>query len=193
MTFTHDWVSYNIPHWEQLLGHLKGKENIRGLEIGCFEGLGTKWFCENILTGPCSYIDCIDTFTGSEEHDKEYCKNLIEIWKENTSGLNANAIIGYSGNKLSELINLGYEYNFIYVDGDHTTPSVLEDLVLSFRLLKVGGVMIIDDYQWAGHPNPLHRPQLGINSFLQAYQEYMSPPELHIGQQVSLTKLKHKL
>lgn len=61
--------------------------------------------------------------------------------------------------------------DFIYVDGSHTTRDVLSDAVLSFDLLKIGGVMAFDDYLWQGYPNqPLLNPKTGIDAFLVCYQ-----------------------
>ena len=64
-----DWFSNNIPIWDQVfdLAKLKGKENIKFLEIGCFEGRATNYLLENILTGEGSEIHVVDTFEGSRE------------------------------------------------------------------------------------------------------------------------------
>ena len=58
-----------------------------------------------------------------------------------------NVIIGYSQNELKKL-NKNY-YDFIYIDGDHTNEGVFIDSVLSFPLLKNGGIIIFDDYLWS--------------------------------------------
>ena len=39
-------------------------------------------------------------------------------------------------------------YDFVYVDGSHSTADVLEDAVFSFGLMKLGGVIAFDDYLW---------------------------------------------
>jgi hypothetical protein len=39
-------------------------------------------------------------------------------------------------------------YDFIYVDGAHSTIDVLEDAVLSFLLAKPGAIIAFDDYLW---------------------------------------------
>jgi len=39
-------------------------------------------------------------------------------------------------------------FDFIYIDGDHSTKAVLEDFTLSFPLLKPNGIMVFDDYNW---------------------------------------------
>lgn len=40
------------------------------------------------------------------------------------------------------------KFDFIYVDGLHLSQDVLYDALLSFDLLKVGGILIFDDYLW---------------------------------------------
>ena len=37
-------------------------------------------------------------------------------------------------------------YDIIYVDGDHDFKSVYKDLINSFEVLKVNGLIIIDDF-----------------------------------------------
>jgi predicted O-methyltransferase YrrM len=37
-------------------------------------------------------------------------------------------------------------FDLIYIDGHHTIQCVLRDYVLTWPLLKIGGVMIFDDY-----------------------------------------------
>jgi predicted O-methyltransferase YrrM len=61
-------------------------------------------------------------------------------------------------------------YDFIYIDGSHKAADVLEDAVLSFRLLKVGGLLIFDDYAWnGGGPTEFDNPRRGIDAFYHAY------------------------
>ena len=77
-------------------------------------------------------------------------------------------------------------YSIIYVDGSHWSKDVLQDTVLAWGLLRVGGVMIFDDYQmgytrlngvmaeeltWsidaALHPK---KPRSGIDAFVHVMQ-----------------------
>ena len=37
------------------------------------------------------------------------------------------------------------KYDIIYIDGSHEARDVLEDAVLAYRLLKIGGLLIFDD------------------------------------------------
>jgi hypothetical protein len=44
---------------------------------------------------------------------------------------------------------------------------------LSFRLLKVGGIMIFDDYGWGNHRGTLLHPKPGIDAFLDVYADQL--------------------
>ena len=75
-------------------------------------------------------------------------------------------------------------YDVIYIDGSHTAPNVLADSVLAWPLLKVGGILIWDDYLWElpleVYPTPLTdqqkekaallRPKMAIDAFLACYE-----------------------
>jgi predicted O-methyltransferase YrrM len=56
-------------------------------------------------------------------------------------------------------------FDFIYVDGSHMAFDVLGDLILSFKLLKIGGLCICDDYLWEGQSDPRHTPKMAVDSF----------------------------
>jgi len=81
---------------------------------------------------------------------------------------------GFSDVQLSKLLSNGKKnyFDFIYIDGSHLGPDVLCDAVLSFRLLKVNGVMAFDDYLWPSASKSLTRvPKLAIDSFINLYSE----------------------
>ena len=167
--YTHDWFSNNIGYWTELLSELKGKPDLSFLEIGCYEGKATHWLCSNILTDPTSTITVVDTFAGSNEHrgrvdfsdtEDNFRANLAEFIPEKV-----NIFKGKSQDYLRD-IN-ACMYDFIYIDGSHTAPDVLEDAVLAWRLLKPEGIMVFDDYAWDAYKdNPELNPRLAIDSFL---------------------------
>ena len=74
----------------------------------------------------------------------------------------------------------------VYIDGSHKTKDVLQDAVLSWNLLKAGGVMVFDDYGWGSEVHNM--PSVAIESFLQAYQTHYFL--LGKGWQVYLQKTK---
>jgi predicted O-methyltransferase YrrM len=65
-------------------------------------------------------------------------------------------------------------FDFIYVDGSHQAADVLADSVLAFQLLRIGGVMIFDDYLWRMEPegkqDMLNMPKPAIDAFINLFQ-----------------------
>jgi predicted O-methyltransferase YrrM len=79
-----------------------------------------------------------------------------------------------SSSALIQLLSSGDKrYDLIYIDGSHTAPDVLLDAVLAFRLLRIGGIMIMDDYLWTMEPQRsvdlLNTPKLAIDAFTSIY------------------------
>jgi predicted O-methyltransferase YrrM len=150
--FQADWFSEQIPWWDVQLARFKGKPNLHFLEIGSFEGRSTVWLLENILTDASSKLTCIDTFSGSPEHENttlhisEIEKHFRHNIKESGSELKVIVKKGFSRDILPTLAPCSYDC--IYIDGSHKASDVLEDAVLSKLLLKKGGIIIFDDYVW---------------------------------------------
>jgi predicted O-methyltransferase YrrM len=193
--FTVDWHSHNIPVWTQILDKYKGQPGVRALEIGSYEGRSTVWLLENVLTHDTARIDCIDTFEGSVEHERMGLDlaNLLNRFLSNTEPYTKKirCFRGRSQDVL-RLADFGpYEiesYDFIYIDGSHKAADVLADAVLSFPLLKVGGLMIFDDYAWnGGGPTEFDNPMLGVNSFYYAYQNQLKA--VHLSYQAVFQRL----
>ncbi len=197
--FVADWFTSNIPIWEKLLKDYKGKPNLNFLEIGSFEGKSATWLLENILTAPSSRITCVDPFYETVHlvpeitvDKKEVTLNTWEAFLKNTAPFQDQIDVhrGLSHEILRQLpLNA---YDFIYIDGSHDSLNVLEDSVLAFRLLKPGGILIWDDYEWTifniSHTS-LRHPKPAINAFLQMYDEKVEC--IHKAYQVAIRKLEN--
>lgn len=182
--YTQDWFSGSKQNFLNHLNHLIGKEGVKILEIGSFEGLSTNWFVDNILTSNNSKIYCIDTFEGSYEHLPMGIdlNNLYERFLNNTKN-NKEKIEIYKGKSSDGLRSekiLKEKYDFIYIDGCHESKEVLEDAVLSWPLLKNNGIMIFDDYLWNSYSDdPNMTPKISVDSFLNCYKKYISVLEIN--------------
>lgn len=167
------WFDRNIPEWTKILKDLKGKPDLSFLEVGCFEGRATKWLIDNILTGVNPSMSVIDDFIGGSEYTEEQSKNIEKNFRENLKGYEPilNVYVGKSGSVLrsSDFPNWD-KYDFIYIDASHYGPEVLEDTVLCWGILKKGGILIWDDYDWNRHKDPTMTPKLAIDSFLAIYK-----------------------
>jgi SAM-dependent methyltransferase len=138
--FTSDWFTPNIPVWREVLAPYAGKPGVRYLEVGLFEGRSALWVLENVLTDPTSRLVGVDPFLG--DYQGRYRRN---VERSGAAG-RVRTIKGYSQVVLRTVPLESFD--IVYIDGSHATADVLEDAVLSWRLLKPGGALIFDDYRW---------------------------------------------
>lgn len=160
--FTEDWFSKHKDHWNKLLNKYKHKK-ATFLEVGCFEGKCSVWLLENILTNPGSKLYCIDHFL--QKNNKN--ENTYSIFTHNTARWESkiNLMKGYSFDML-KLIKT--KFDFIYIDAGRHSKNVLEDLVLSWNLLKSDGIIVIDDYT-NNKEHDVNCPRKAIDSFMDIY------------------------
>jgi predicted O-methyltransferase YrrM len=64
------------------------------------------------------------------------------------------------------------QFNFIYVDGSHLCLDTYLDFVLSWKLLRVDGIMAIDDYLFKTNEvcSELERPYEAVEHFMKKYE-----------------------
>lgn len=186
MEFTRDFIHTRVNYWSKLLVDYRGKGNLRFLEIGTFEGRSAIWFLDNILIGDNCKLTIIDPFMMTWEKkfpDKNPLWNKPEVVNEVRERFYKNIkpylkkveIIEHTSFVSLTELNRDYQdlepFDFIYIDGSHKASDVLEDMVLSLRLLKKDGIMLLDDYQW-GKQLPSHfTPKPAIDTFMNIYRE----------------------
>ena len=182
--FTEDWFS--ADDLVQFLP-LQTQEEIHILEIGSFEGKSTIWFLENILTNDKSTITCVDPWTTYSQNNNSFDSyNKVDsewnfednkntfLYNIELSGVSNKVIIeqGYSNEILPKFIVDKKRYDIIFIDGNHTSPFVITDGIMSWYLLKKNGLMIFDDYLW-GDCNSTLSPKLAVDSFVDCFKDYI--------------------
>ncbi len=178
--FSVNWTALNAKRWNNNLKKLKGKPNAQGLEVGCFEGRSTIWFLANILTHPTSRMTCIDVFTEGIEARFD---NNVKV-----SGL-AKRVIKKKGYSQDVLRTLPVEsYDFAYIDGCHLASCALTDAVMTWELIKPGGIIIFDDYDWHMNDPPSKRPKIAFDAFIESFIDQIEVR--HIGRQLIVKKLE---
>jgi len=160
--YTCDWVTGHLDSWKRLFGALADRP-VQLLEIGSYEGRSTVWFLANILRHPGSTIACIDLFD-DPLFDLRFDHNI----RVSQCTAKVRKLQGRSADRLLEL--RGEHFDLIYVDGAHPAADVLLDAVLSWPLLKPGGILLFDDYGWEPEKPASERPQLAIDLFLESKQ-----------------------
>ena len=185
MELTQDYFRQYMPLWqslffERLKWNPNAKKNV--LEIGSFEGFSTCWIITNLLLSKESKIVCIDSFKGGDEHKSigegymssvksRFYNNIKETKREECIRvIEENSDLG-----LLKIIHEGnIKFDFIYIDGSHLAVDVLNDLVLSFRILNINGICICDDYTWSpnlSNFNLNQSPKMAIDSFTSIYSK----------------------
>ena len=165
----------NEGPWRQLMQYMAWdpQKPLTAVEVGSFEGSSAIWMMNNMLLSPESRLYCIDpwAFTEGQETYERFLANIAEL----PNRAQVEPIRDWSHNGLRDLIHRGVQADLLYVDGDHHAPGVLRDLVVGFDLVKVGGLIICDDYLWddpkfGGH-RTLGRPKIAIDAFTTIYHE----------------------
>lgn len=142
LQFSENWFEVNIPHWERWLADFRGKPGLRALEIGSFEGRSAHWLCKHILTAQDSRIDCCDLFANDPvygDYHRRFRNNTAEF---------GDKIVEHAGYSFDTLRRIDGDFDIVYIDGWHSAFGAMADGVMAWPLLKVGGVMIFDDYFW---------------------------------------------
>ena len=140
------WFIKSAYHWHNIFKKFSLYEKkLQILEIGSFEGYSSLYFLENF---PHSIITCVDMWENNKEQN-EFDLSKVEInfdkntkkYKNNLKKYKQSSDQFFRNNK--NIINY---YDIIYVDGDHYYETVFKDVMNSFKALKNGGIMILDDF-----------------------------------------------
>lgn len=113
------------------------------LEVGCAYGLSSLYICSATSERPGASHTIIDPFQNTH-WDGVGIKNL------KAAGVGFyNLIEVKSEFALPKLLETNEsKFDFIFIDGWHTFDHTLVDCFYATRLLKVGGILVIDDVSW---------------------------------------------
>ena len=173
------FTNYHKPYeatWENLLfGALRWDPAAPRtvVEVGSYEGSSAYWIMHRLMGSAESRLYCIDAWP-DEEGEARYERFLANI-AELPGRDRIEVIRDWSQNALRRLLSQGVKADLLYIDGGHDAPTVLRDVVTGFDLLKVGGLMICDDYLWDdprfGGGATLGRPKIALDSFTTIYAD----------------------
>jgi predicted O-methyltransferase YrrM len=194
--YSQDWFTHNTTNFTDCTDRLRKEfgEVTSILEIGCYEGRGTCWMLENMLSDTGTII-CIDPFMGVDngQADPTVRDQILEgrfnhnvnLSKKPTHAVNVIPSGSYTA--LAALITAGAQFDFIYVDGDHTGEGAMTDACMAWGLLRKGGIMLFDDYFWDHVPDILDRPKAAIDAFMNTFTRRFKVTS--VGYQIAIQKL----
>ena len=184
--YTKTWFIGSEIH-RNLLKHINKGTKINMLEIGCFEGLSSSCFSDNLLDREDSTLDCVDPYIESgtdSEITTLYVNNNVENnFLHNISRSKSYSKITFHKTKSDFFFeNNKKTFNLIYIDGCHEEKFIINDMENSFRYLEKGGVMWMDDYE--GNSGKIKHI---MDRFLEKYKEKIKI--IHKGYQIAIKKL----
>ncbi|MBL7003783.1 MAG: class I SAM-dependent methyltransferase [Gammaproteobacteria bacterium] len=172
LNLSNDWFTNNIPFWLYAFNkyNLKEKKKLNILEIGSWEGLSSYFILHSL---PNANLTCVDTWEGADEHksgdaatkdalskiETSFDKNLLPF-KNRLTKYKSTSFSFFNDNPKEKI------FDMVYIDGSHHCDDVIIDAIKSFQMLKVGGIMIFDDYLWQYYPRDIDNPAAAINVFL---------------------------
>jgi len=174
--FTVDWFSKYWPNWLTLIGDQRISKI---LEIGSFEGRSTCTMIDHFSKTAPLEVFCIDNWGGGVDQaefdmaavEQRFNRNIQRAITGTSNPVKVQKYKGKSIEMLSALLVNGYKgyFDLIFVDGSHEAPDVLGDLVMSYQLCAINGLIICDDYLWSGAPHGkedlLAMPRLAVDAF----------------------------
>ncbi len=172
------WYRLQPGVWKRTLAT---SQKLRVLEIGAYDGVSANVMLDAIFTHPESEVHTIDPYL-SDPTTPGVGAETRERFEENCRrGGHGNRILLYEGLSVEVLgwmiAGEGFWEGFdvVFIDGSHLARNVMTDATMSWHLLKPGGMLVFDDYQWGKNRPATDRPREAIDAFLAAYAN-----ELHV-------------
>ena len=148
LEFTDLWTDNNLPFVGPVLRRFaEGRERIEYLEIGAYEGRNLAfmdWLLPRRLD-----VTVIDPWFDEALNPEEKYHAVEPRFQRNMGKLGFPSLKvtkGFSTYELPRMLEAGAAFDLIYVDGTHTALGVMIDLCFCASMLRIGGLMVLDDY-----------------------------------------------
>lgn len=154
------YAANEVPGWMegesmQFLAEMAAKYP-RVLEVGCWRGRSTLCLCEFA----CGHVWTVDTFKGTPVNRAELHREAVETPEMYLINVGATlgpylksgvltVEVGESAEVAARMKASGMEpFDFLYIDADHETASVLSDIAAWKPLVRRGGLLAGHDATW---------------------------------------------
>jgi predicted O-methyltransferase YrrM len=176
------------PHsedWNLIKIYLDQKNKF--LEIGVAEGRSVIKTAETLMVDGTEIV-CVDPFLDKYDvPEEEFFDYNLNLLKDKYPTFTFTKIKNTSNLALAKLISDQEEFDFIYIDSRKFGASIIEDFAMSFMILKLGGVLMIDDYYYEReNQDPLKDSKWAISMILYQYQYFIKV--LHKGKRCIIKK-----
>lgn len=167
------WFLNHIDNWTRYLEPYMYRVTC-GLEIGCMEGMSTIWTVEHLLTPTGRLL--VNDITFRDNFLANIHKAGIKDRLDLREGSSEWVLPSLAAN----------DFDFAYVDGDHTADAAFRDAVNALLLVRPQGAIVLDDY---GKGN--EGTAVGLDLFLHLFARNLEV--INKGYQLVLRKLDERV
>ena len=173
--FTSDWFSNIEADVREVTAPFRGRDGLRILEVGSYEGRSTCWFLDNLLTGAGSEIVCIEPWAPypdrpGDDWDAIQGRFWRNIAKRATPASMVTQYRSWEALGADEWRVDPERFDVAFIDGDHSAAAVLRDAVRAWEVLKVDGRLMFDDLAWRRDDEKSKDiPKTAIEAFAECY------------------------
>ena len=125
---------------KKILNSINKNNRIFILEIGCYEGLSSVYFADNLLNNSESTLTCVDPFSHINNNDHIKLLNNVENNFDHNISIckNSNKIIVHkiTSDEFFKNNKKNQRFHFIYIDGCHEPDFIMRDMENSFECLE---------------------------------------------------------
>lgn len=192
--YTETWFLDSEIH-KMILGYVNPTLPIRILEIGCFEGLSSCFFADEMLLHEDSRLVCVDPFDSrctttcvTTETERRFRENISKSL--NSSRIEFHRMMSDDYFDILEM-NDDDKFDLIYIDGSHEPDQKKKDFDNAFRVLKEGGILWLDDYRGYTPPDagfPPDRIRRAIDECIGRHFHLLTI--LHCNYQIAIRKVE---
>lgn len=177
----HKRLGYVFKDNDELVLNLikaRAKKDVKVLEIGSFLGQGSKFFIRILeKNGLSPTVDSVDLMLPylEEVSNVDYSYQGFHMLKNTLEERKAHKLFLHAGRSRDILPYLAKEFDFAYIDGEHTPGGVYLDLVLTLAKSGPGSVLLVDDMTWVD----LKSVGSGVKVFMKEYAAHIEKTYAH--------------
>ena len=128
---------------------LKDKGPIKGIEIGCYEGVNATFLLETLPDLHLTGVDPYDAYIDWNGLDVDYSQGEYKLVRESIEKVNQRFTRFNIVERTSDDAVVEFEdesVDFVFVDGLHTYEQTLQDCINYLPKVKSGGIICGHDY-----------------------------------------------
>ena len=140
-----------------------------GAEIGVEQGLYSETLCKANPDLRLHSIDAWKAYSGYRDHvSQEKLDNFYKITADRLAAYNCEIIRAYSLDAVKQFDDGSLD--FVYIDGNHELPFVVNDIIEWSKKVRVGGIVAGHDYYKSSRFDTKNHVTYAVNAYVLSYR-----------------------